>query len=201
MVRTKQDTAAIGLSVHTGWASCVVTAGTLRAPRMIHRERLEVFPGPNRFVFHLAEEQGIAVGQKTIAETRKVARANAVRAVREVLKRTQALGIAIAGCAIVAKPTAMPGPLAEILASHPKLHTAEGCFYRDALVHGAEACDLPAMIVSPTGIEEHASKAFREPEPEIAPLLALAGKIVGRPWSKDEKLASLGAWMILAAKR
>ena len=71
------------------------------------------------------------------------------------------------------------GELEQVLASHPRLHTAEGCLYRDVF---RDACKVPAQIVPPASLD--ASKL---------------GKLAGPPWGKDQKLAALAAWKVLKA--
>jgi hypothetical protein len=43
-----------------------------------------------------------------------------------------------------------------------------------------------------------AAKAMAIPSTQIATLLAHAGKGMGPPWGKDEKMASLAAWTALS---
>jgi len=37
-----RDRYVLGLSVHTGWAACVVAGGSVRAPRLDAREEIEL---------------------------------------------------------------------------------------------------------------------------------------------------------------
>jgi hypothetical protein len=65
-------------------------------------------------------------------------------------------------------------------AAHPRIHTAEGCFYRDVL---AEACPIPVRIVLPATLD--ASRV---------------GKIAPPPRGKDQRLAALAAWSLIAQR-
>ena len=47
--------------------------------------------------------------------------------------------------ALIAKQGVI-GDLRQVLASHPRMHSAEGFFYRDVLI---EACGIPTRIISP----------------------------------------------------
>jgi hypothetical protein len=190
--------AAIGLSVHTGWASCVIAGGTLRKPQIEHREIVEVLDDALRFVFHMAEKRPLAAAEKGVAAAQAKADVAAKAALAGLVERMKRMGMKPAGCAIVAKDGPMPGSVAEIVAAHPRIHTAEGCFYRDVFRDACRAARVPAAIVSPKDIDARAAKALRVPADAIAPLLVAAGKIAGRPWSKDERLAALGAWIVLA---
>jgi hypothetical protein len=163
---------ALGISVHTGWAACVVAGGTLAKPIIDLRAEIELLGDDERFVFHMAAEMKRPVAEKWVAEARAKALANAKTALSRLLTKDVTL------CAIVAKP-GNAGELDAILASHPRLHTAEGCLYRDVL---REASTVPVHIVSPASLD-----------------VTKVGKIAPPPWAKDQKLAALAAWTVLAA--
>jgi hypothetical protein len=81
-------------------------------------------------------------------------------------------------CAIVAK-AGEPGGLSEVLASHPRIHSAEGYFYRDILL---SACPLPSRVVPPASRDASGG-----------------GRLAPAPWGRDQKLAALAAWAALRA--
>jgi hypothetical protein len=169
---------AMGISVHTGWCACVVIeepSGGLRAPAgrtptVIASEIVEILPGPERFCFHAAATMSGAKAARWIAQAGRQARANASRA----LAPLRAHGAAI--CAIVARE-GEAGKLADVLASHPRMHTAEGCFYRDVL---RDVCRVPVCIIAPSQLDP-----------------SRLGKLAGPPWGRDQKLATLAAWRAL----
>ena len=170
---------AVGISVHTGWAVCVVAGGDWRSPRIDAREHLELLGDPERFVFHRAAEMPRGEAAKWVARAEK----DAVACAGRVLKRLAAQADTDR-CAIVAKGGALL-PLDEILASHPRIHTAEGLFYRDALRRAAESNGLTATVISPNKLDPK------------DPRLADVGRAVGRPWDRDWKLATLAAWRVM----
>src|SRR5260370_5878573 len=89
--------------------------------------------------------------------------------------------------------------LDQILASHALIHTADGELFRDSLRAACAACNLPLQ-----GIREKelftaaASKALCVQPAALKRRIAALGKALGPPWSQDEKLAALGAWITLA---
>jgi hypothetical protein len=178
----------MGVSMHTGWASLVVAGGSLSAPRVRMREPIAMLDEHERFVFHRAAEAGAASAAAVVERASHAARAAATRAVRDVLARARASGLDVVACAIAAKRAPMPSPLDAILASHARIHTAEGCLYRDTVSAASAAAGLAVHIFDPRELDAGADAA----------LLAAAGKIVGRPWTKDEKRASLAAWRALS---
>jgi hypothetical protein len=176
---------AIGLSIHTGWAACVAAAGSLRAPRIEAREEIEMLGDADRFVFHRAAEMDLAGAQRSVARADAQATERATAAIARLIERLA--GREIVGCAIVAKETPMLA-LEQIISAHPRIHAAEGRFYRDVLRRAVEANRLEARIVSPGALDLIGS----------ASVLADAGRAAGRPWGKDQKIAALAAWSLLS---
>lgn len=190
--------AGLGFSVHTGWAACVIASGSVREPRLVARERVQILGDADRFVFHAAAEMSPAEGRRSIARFERIAAERAAVALAELLERARAAGLEVRACAILAKD----GPMAsfeEIVAAHPRIHTAEGCFYRDALHAASEARGLTTHLIPPARVEAAAAKAMRMTPAALAAALAVAGRAVGRPWAKDQRLAALAAWTVLLA--
>jgi hypothetical protein len=79
-------------------------------------------------------------------------------------------------CAIVAKNGEV-ADLEEVFASHPRIHTAEGCFFRDVL---QAACTIPVRVIPPSSLDP-----------------SKVGKLAAPPWGRDQKLAALAAWAVM----
>jgi hypothetical protein len=191
---------ALALTVHTGWAAAVVAGGTLRAPRVEAREQVELLGDPDRFVYHRAAKTSRPEAERSLAVARKAATARAVEALGRIVGRARKAGLDVVGCAIIANDAPMLASLDEILVAHPRIHTAEGCFFRDVLRAGAEAQALPTRVLPARGLQAAAALVMHVESLLIPGLLDDAASTVGRPWGKDQKLASLGAWVVLGAK-
>ncbi len=129
-----------------------------------------------------------ARAEKFVAECRATAGAACGRCAREYP------GPVSGCCVLTASGRPLPG-LVGILASHALIHSAEGEFYRDAV---AEACARAKIAVSRVRerdvlLEAEHLAGWRERLVEF-------GKAVGPPWTQDEKLSALGAWLVLRAK-
>jgi hypothetical protein len=161
---------AIGISIHTGWGACVVVGGSLQKPEIVANEVIEILGDSERFCFHMAAEMERRAAEKWIARIREKAIANARRALAPLLARGASV------CAIVAK-AADARDLDEVLASHPRIHTAEGCFFRDVL---RDACSIPVHLVPPASLDP-----------------SRVGKLARPPWGRDQKLAALAAWTVM----
>jgi len=160
---------ALGISIHTGWGACVLVAGTPETPRILANERIQILGDDERFCFHMAAAMQRPAAEQWLAQVREKALANARRALAPLTAQAKS-------CALVARP-GDPAPLDEVLAAHPRIHTAEGCFYRDVLV---EACPIPVRIVSPKALDP-----------------SRVGKIAPPPWGRDQRLAALAAWTVV----
>jgi hypothetical protein len=160
---------ALGISVHTGWAACVIVGGSLKKPEIVANEVIDILDDSERFCFHMAADMKPDAAAKWIAEVRGKANANAKRALAPLAKQATV-------CAIVGKE-GMAGDLAAVLASHARIHSAEGQLYRDAL---REACTIPVHLVSPKVLD-----------------VSLVGKLAPAPWGRDQKLAALAAWTVI----
>ena len=74
-----------------------------------------------------------------------------------------------------------------ILASHALIHTAEGEMFRDVLLWAARECGLKV-----TGVRE------RELPPDSSQTVHSLGKLIGPPWTQDQKYATRAALAALA---
>lgn len=160
---------AMGISVHTGWGACVVVAGSLEHPEVVAAAMIEVLPDNERFCFHSAVEMQPKAAMEWLAHLREKALNNARRELAALIPR-------VSICAIVAKE-GEPGDLAAVMQSHPRIHTAEGYFYRDVF---RDACPMPACIVPPSSLD-----------------VSKVGKLAAPPWGRDQKLAALAAWSLI----
>jgi hypothetical protein len=89
-------------------------------------------------------------------------------------------------------------PLEEVVKAHPRIHTAEGIFFRDVLRDAAKSHHLATNVYPPKELDALAAKATTIPSAQLAKLVTLAGKGLGPPWGRDERIASLAAWTALS---
>src|SRR5258705_7735441 len=95
-------------------------------------------------------------------------------------------GHAVVGAAILyASGRALPD-LAAILRSHALIHTAEGEFFREVLVHASEHCSLPVTKIGEREIWERGTMVLRRPSADLQQLIDGLGKSLGPPWRQDE---------------
>lgn len=164
--------AAVGFSVHTGWAVSVVITGA--RPRVLARHRLSLVAGEDdvRFVYHAAAEAP-AQAAHLIGSAEKTAIERAAEFFKELSRE-------LPDCTLIAalpRPKRILPPLEKILRAHPLIHTAEGELYRRSIAEAAQRAGIPVET----------------PEPSELPDLGH----VERPWSKDHRSAAALAWSAL----
>lgn len=106
-------------------------------------------------------------------------------ATRRVGQLFAELGTVVA-VGVVTGDNPVTGSTAQILASHPRMHAAEGQLYRDALLDAATACGRPGY-----GLPRRRAGALLAGE--LAATVAAVGAVAGRPWRKEHKLAAVAA--------
>lgn len=162
---------AIGISVHTGWASCVVVGGSLRKPEIVGNKVIKLLGDAERFCFHRAAGMKPELVEEWLTRVRAKALAHA----RSELSPLMAEHVDV--CAIVAKRGIFPD-LDTILATHMRIHSAEGLFYRDVF---RDACQIPCRIIPPASLD-----------------ITVVGRLPAKPWGRDQKLAALAAWQVMS---
>jgi len=161
---------AIGISVHTGWGACVVVSGSLRKPEIISNKVIELLADEERFCYHRASEMKPGLAQEWLARVRAKALAQARSELSPLLTSQVLVG------AIVAKDGVLPD-LNTAFATHMRIHSAEGLFYRDLF---RDACQIPCHITPPASLD-----------------VTVLGKLPTKPWGRDQKLAALAAWQVM----
>lgn len=189
---------ALGVRCHSGWAAYVVLGGSLAAPQILKRGRLELCDASikgSKQPFHEAEPMPFDRAERYISKCEAATSRLARNALRELVRRHGAL---YACCVLTASGRSLPGRR-EILASHALIHAAEGEFYRDAIFGAAEQIGIPVFRVRERDLEAAADRLPGSGN-ERATLIAQFGKQVGSPWRQDEKLSAVGAWLALAGR-
>jgi hypothetical protein len=98
-------------------------------------------------------------------------------------------------CAMLLSSGRPGGSLESILASHAAIHTAEGDFFRDAIVSAAAACKLPCRKIREKELHALAEATFQM---DVGLQTDEMRKMLGAPWTQDQKLAAIAGWIALA---
>jgi hypothetical protein len=195
------EDAALGVRAHSGWASAILLSGPAAAPQMLERRRIQLCdPGieGSKQPFHHAEPMAFAGAERFIARCAKSTDECACSAIRAFEKAATARQCRLTCCGILtASGRALPD-LKSILASHALIHAAEGEFYRDAVARACEHEKIAVLRVKERDVEDWT--AARVGEQPLRSTVAALGKRLGPPWTADEKLATMVAWLVLASR-
>ena len=194
--------AAFGIRVHSGWAVLVCVSGDPAAPEIVDRRRIVIIDSMMQGAkqpYHFAENLGLEEAERHLQKCAAVSQRLAVQAIREMLDGVTARKYHVLGCAILlASGRALPS-LQKILASHALIHTAEGEFFRKVVREACESCHIPVMGIRERELDERANATFRRAAAGVRQHIAALGKIVGSPWTQDEKTAALAASVVSKA--
>ena len=201
LVPGMSEAAAFGFRAHSGWAAAVAVAGSPDRPVVLERRRIETadpaIPG-SRQPYHAAERLGFERADTLIRQCHDSSMRLAMRAVSAMLAQLEQSGLTVVGSGILFASGRPLPDLAATLRSHALIHTAEGEFFRDVLVRASEHCSLHVTKVKEREIWDRGTSVFRVPSADLQQRIDGLGRSLGPPWRRDEKLASLAAWIALA---
>jgi hypothetical protein len=164
---------------------------------VIERRRITFATGPERMVFHRAEQTDIESARLLIEDVRAATEANAAREIGALVDDLRRDGVAVSIAVVPEAINKLPEALEDILKVHARMHAAEGNFYRAVVatacarlglqVRRAVERELPALSGDHLGVNIAA----------VGVRLKMMGAALGPPWSEDYKLATLAAWLHL----
>ena len=193
---------ALGLRVHSGWAAVLAVAGNIAKPEVFYRARLELVDGvvPSQ-PFHQVEHLGVARAKELLGRWQRQVNRLAVTGIRAALRPSLAQEHE-ARCVAILLSSGRPLPaLEQVLASHALIHAAEGEFFRDALARAAKQCRLQVVDIVEKQLFAEAASCLRTTADELKQQLNGLRAQVGSPWTRDEKLATLAAYLALARSK
>jgi hypothetical protein len=181
--------AAIGLRAHSGWAALVAVAGTIDVPRILERRRI-VIADPeivgSKQPYHADTELPFPQAEALVKQAIDSSRALALETLSATVQALRSRGHEVVGCGVLLGSGKALPPLAKVLASHALIHTAEGEMFRDVLLWAGKEYRLPV-----TGVLE------KSLNPASLQRVASLGKLIGPPWTQDQKYAAVVAFMTL----
>ena len=168
----------------------VAVGGSIDAPRVLDRRRLVIadpdLPGSKQ-PYHAAAGRPFGAAEALIRTAIESSQGLACEAISVAVNLLRSRGHEVTACAVLLGSGRPLPDLDRILASHALIHTAEGEMFRNVLVWGARQCSLPVGTI-------------REKDLDPAALLRIKdlGKLIGPPWTQDQKNATAAALSVLA---
>jgi hypothetical protein len=179
----------------------VAVAGPIASPAVLDRKivhLVKTFTYTFRQPYHTAAKMPIEEAAEFIKSARMEAQKLALVALRHLQKELEKVDLKISGCGLLLASGRPLPELEKILASHALIHTADGELFRDAIRDSCAKCHSPVVAIKEREIFDAASGALRLKPEILRGRIAAMGKPLGPPWSQDEKLSALAAWISLA---
>jgi hypothetical protein len=195
--------AALGFRVHSGWTSLIALALENNQPIILARQRphlVATFSYAFRQPYHTAEKMDLAEAQTFLDQQRDEARVLALSALRSVQTEITQQGYKLTRAALLLASGRPLPELSKILASHSIIHTADGEFFREALIHACARANLAVTKIKDREVIACASRTLRRKPAALTSTVADLGKPLGPPWTQDEKFATLVAWLALCER-
>jgi hypothetical protein len=196
------QSAVVGFRVHSGWTSAVAVALTDNLPTVLVRKRIELvksFTYEFRQPYHTAEQMALKQATKFVTGVRMEANSLARAGIVGIAKDLTTGDFKLTTCALLEASGRPLPPLEKILTSHAMIHTADGELFRDAIVHASKSKALAIVKWKEREILEQGAANLRLGPEALQRRLRELGRSFGAPWSQDEKLSTLAAWLCLAA--
>jgi hypothetical protein len=197
-VTPRRPPAALGLRAHSGWAALVAVGGGAASPQVLDRRRIEMADGPEaKQPYHAAEELPLAKAQALLDRFLREAQERAAADLGAALADLRAEGYDVMGAVVLtASGRPLPG-LESVLASHALIHTADGEHFRDALAFAGKQHRVPVTRIREKDLVAQAAKTLGRAAPALQATVTAWGKPLGPPWTQDQKLSALAAWIAL----
>lgn len=182
-----------GMKAHSGWAAVVVLGISRDEVVVLDRKRIELVDQLwAKAPYHAAEKMEIKQARSLVKRGVDSAHRIALQQVKALIENERRK---VEACAVLVGSPMPDWSTDEILAVHFRMHKAEGALFQEALLRAAEACGLKALRVPEKTLRQQAEEDLGVSASELNQRLAALGKTLGAPWSKDQKSATIAAWM------
>lgn len=193
--------AAMGIRVHSGWGALVILSGQPGAEEVVDRRKLTIIDSNAPGViqpYHYVEEMELRAAERHLNQCAADSRRLAVEALSGIAKELRERDFLLGG-AVILLSSARPLPdLDEILSSHALIHTAEGEFFRHAFRQALERLEIPVVGIRERELQQSAKQAFGKSAAKVQQRIDGMGRVLGPPWTQDEKFAALAAAIVLS---
>jgi hypothetical protein len=196
--KDKSPRIAIGFRVKTGRATAVVMAGPASAPRVLSRKNLQLFDPAipeSHQPFHAELELPPADSARIVPLALKAVERVALSALRELVDEVHPGLGSIVGIALVAGSATDPESIRN---PHMRAHAREGQLFPHALAAAAKTLHIPATTIVESEVFTSAAARLGKTPDAIKIAVTELGRVVGKPWSAEEKAAAAAAWIALA---
>lgn len=192
--------AVVGFRAHSGWTTLVAVSLEGKEPVVLYRDRVHLvrtFDFKFRQPYHTAEKLPPNLARDFVSQMAAEACQLALHALGDIETTLAKGGHRLSGSALILASGKTLPPFEKILASHALIHTADGELFREALCRASRQHKLPVFVQKEKELIGRAVEDLSISEKVLLGRITNLGKPLGSPWSKDEKFATLVAWLAL----
>jgi len=189
--------AAIGYRVRTGTATAVLLGGPMSSPHVLARLQVPLCDADDpdaRQPYHVVTEQDETRGMKLVRQTMKAATDLATRATQQLMRKAEEERLRVRAAGLVVGSDVNPASLRSL---HVRAHALEGRLYREAVEAALSVCGLTCNVLVEREAVVQAAARIRTDQTQLKATLNAMGKVAGRPWGAQEKMAAIAAWVAL----
>jgi len=195
--------AALGFRMHSGWGVLVAVSPHPDLVEVMDR-RLIVTADPSMAganqPYHYAAKLRLSAAEKYLAKCATVSESLAFSAVRDVIRELEERDYRVVGSAVLLAAGRPLPALANILAAHSLIHAAEGEFFRNVVQKACEGSKITVARIRERELDGVVRATFGDRASRLEHKVASLGRSIGPPWTKDHKLATLAAALIVGGE-
>lgn len=194
--------AAIGFRVHSGWAAMVAVSMNNGSPEILERRKLllvKTFSYTFRQPYHTAAKMPLADASEFVKGVEKESCELGATGIWALQRELKPVGFKLAGATLLLASGRELPEFEKILSSHALIHTADGELFRESIRRACIRAKLPLTAIKERDLLMEAGKRLKKRPEFLTRCVDQLGKFLGPPWTQDEKLAALGAWLALSS--
>ena len=194
--------AAIGFRVHSGWVAVVAVSLESGLPVILERRKLllvKTFSYTFRQPYHTAAKMPLADAAQFVKGVEIESSELCVAGIRALEKELKPLKYKLVGAALLLASGRELPEFEKILAAHALIHTADSELFRKSIQRACTRTKLPLTAIRERDLLATAARCLNKRPQFLINQVSALGKSLGPPWTQDEKLATLGAWLAVAS--
>jgi hypothetical protein len=194
--------AAIGFRVHSGWVAMVAVSLESGMPVILERRKLllvKTFSYTFRQPYHTAAKMPLADAAQFVKGVEIESCELCAAGIRGLEKELKPLKYKLVGAALLLASGRELPEFEKILAAHALIHTADGELFRKSIQRACTRTKLPLTAIKERDLLATAARCLKKRPQFLINQVSALGKSLGPPWTQDEKLATLGAWLAVAS--
>jgi len=150
--------------------------------------------------YHYAKNLGLSEAEKYLATCATVSESLACTAIGDVIRGLEERDYRVVGSTLLLAAGRPLPSLANILTAHSLIHAAEGEFFRQAVQKACEGLKISVARIRERELDGVVETTFGDRSRRLQHRVANLGRSIGPPWTKDHKLATLAAAVIVGAE-